>query len=178
MGALLLAEFEGSRYEPTLKAAVRLIRRALAVYPDSAQAKTLFAYALYLSDKSREARAVVETVTTASADYAPAWNLRGLLAARDRAFHDAFTFFGKATLAMPTYVPALINWASTAARVGDLDTAIAKLTLALSMGEEKDALLRLSAAYRAKAAATVDWATRADLLRRADEAASRAAAMR
>jgi tetratricopeptide (TPR) repeat protein len=180
LGAIEVADYERTLVMERLKFAVKHIRTALASEASSPPARTLIGYVYYIRGGGLAfiERHEIDKLVADAPMYAPAWNLRGLFLLREHKIHDAIAAFREALVRDPTYVPALVNWAATAGRYRDFDTAIEKLERALELGaNDKEVLLMLAGALRAKAGTLADAPAGAALLKRADELEARAAAL-
>jgi len=180
LGAILVADYERTKHMETLKMAVYHIRTALSLEKASAPARTLIAYVYYVRAGGLGfiAGHEIDKVVADAPMYAPAWNLRGLFLLREHKIHDAIASFREALVRDPTYVPALVNWAATAGRYRDFDTAIERLDRVLELGgADKEVLLMLAGALRAKAGTLADAAAGAALRSRAAALEARVATL-
>jgi tetratricopeptide (TPR) repeat protein len=179
MASLLFKDYEGTKNPDILKDAVKKIRTALAVDASSMAAYALFAYVYYSLDQLRLAGLVCQQAKKYDENYAPVWNVLGLIELKNKNVTAALSHFKTAVAKDPDYVPGLINWGAITINYRDYDTAIEKFERAIKIGgDDYDVWLTLGVAYRGKGTGLEDLAARREWLNKSKAAYEKAASLK
>ena len=175
MATLIFLDYKRTKDKEKLKEAVTNIRRALAIDATSLAAYATFAYIYYELGQLRLASLVCQQAKKYDENYAPVWNVLGLIELANGNVTAALNHFKTAADKDPNYVPALVNWGSITLNYRDYDTAISKLERALEIGgDDYEAYLTLGVAYRGKGTSMEDDAERKSWLNKSKSAYEKA----